>query len=542
MIGAAVGAVLLCLIQVYQVHSYVAAVVEFSPTGVDGPVVPPLTVANNLYRYEEFVLEAKKSFADIIVFPEYGLTTTFPSNNRTMALEFGQVVPQKSDNGNPCADDNQSIEYETVRRLSCMARDNRIYLVANLIERDDKQGAGTMLYNTNVAFDSNGTVVSRYRKHNLFGEFALNTTTESDISIFEAFGARFGMVTCFDLMFQHPAVTLVRKYGITDLIFPTAWIHELPFLTGVQTQVMWAHAANVNFLAAGYNHLSAGSGGSGIYQGKLGRVKDATPWETSSFTLIGPLPANGPKRLNEKLIQRLQRREIRTSFQKNRPSAGFSERRAPFYYHEDLTNYSSIPIEMRREIMNYSLCNNNLCCDLEVSGTLTDQTVFRFFVYDGVREFGNGYYKGHKIQTCALVRCKSSDNPVQNCGLLLEDTALNVNLNHVRISGNFNVETLAGPNIVDGYFNILSGNQYIFKRELAVGNVSKVDFQLAEKIDRNILTFGVWGAVFPFIDDGTTDYLRPASWILPTAIAVSAVFIVGCLLLTVLCFTPNKYK
>jgi predicted amidohydrolase len=66
----------------------------------------------------------------------------------------------------------------------------------------------------------------------LFGEFALNSTSLADISVFDAFGARFGMITCFDIMFQHPAVTLVKQYRVTDIIFPTAWIQELPFLTG----------------------------------------------------------------------------------------------------------------------------------------------------------------------------------------------------------------------------------------------------------------------------------------------------------------------
>jgi hypothetical protein len=49
---------------------------------------------------------------------------------------------------------------QAVRRLSCMARDNGIYLVANLIEKVD-MGGELLLHNTNVAFDSNGTVVAR---------------------------------------------------------------------------------------------------------------------------------------------------------------------------------------------------------------------------------------------------------------------------------------------------------------------------------------------------------------------------------------------
>jgi hypothetical protein len=46
------------------------------------------------------------------------------------------------------------------------------------------------------------------------------------------------MITCFDIMFQHPAVTLVKFYGVTDIIFPTAWIQELPFLTGKENLIL----------------------------------------------------------------------------------------------------------------------------------------------------------------------------------------------------------------------------------------------------------------------------------------------------------------
>jgi hypothetical protein len=41
-----------------------------------------------------------------------------------------------------------------------MARENGIYLVANLIERVDNEGE-LLLHNTNIAFDSNGTVLAR---------------------------------------------------------------------------------------------------------------------------------------------------------------------------------------------------------------------------------------------------------------------------------------------------------------------------------------------------------------------------------------------
>jgi len=73
----------------------------------------------------------------------------------------------------------------------------------------------------------------RYRKFNLFGEAGFSTTPEAEISILDTdFGVKFGIFTCFHLMFEKPAVQLVKEWGVTDIIFPTAWFSELPFLTG----------------------------------------------------------------------------------------------------------------------------------------------------------------------------------------------------------------------------------------------------------------------------------------------------------------------
>lgn len=48
------------------------------------------------------------------------------------------------------------------------------------------------------------------------------------------------------------------------------WFSELPFLTALQTQQMFAVATNVTFLSSGANSPIRGSGGTGIFQGVSG--------------------------------------------------------------------------------------------------------------------------------------------------------------------------------------------------------------------------------------------------------------------------------
>jgi len=67
----------------------------------------------------------------------------------------------------------------------------------------------------------------------LFGEEGFSTPREAEISILDTdFGVKFGIFTCFDLMFEKPAIQLVKEWRVTDIVFPTAWFSELPFLTG----------------------------------------------------------------------------------------------------------------------------------------------------------------------------------------------------------------------------------------------------------------------------------------------------------------------
>lgn len=58
------------------------------------------------------------------------------------------------------------------------------------------------------------------------------STPASHASTFKIEDYEFGMFTCFDLLFYTPTLTLTRKLNISNIIFPTMWFSELPFLTG----------------------------------------------------------------------------------------------------------------------------------------------------------------------------------------------------------------------------------------------------------------------------------------------------------------------
>lgn len=256
-----------------QLNYYEAGVVEFNYER-NPNISEAVRTKSNIDKYVE-IMENASSKLDIIVFPEMTL------NNMETAVE----TPEPKDKVAPC--DGYPVD-NIIRRVSCAARSSQRYVVINIVTkalcpdedmvanedpRDCKSREdGFSYYNTNIVFDRNGTLISRYRKFDLFGEEVDKPSKPSLITFDTDFGVKFGHFICFDLMFRTPALELVRKENVTDIIFPTMWFSELPFLTAVQVQQNWAFANNVNLLAAGANRPEVGSTGTGIYAGKLGSL------------------------------------------------------------------------------------------------------------------------------------------------------------------------------------------------------------------------------------------------------------------------------
>ncbi|PZC83541.1 hypothetical protein B5X24_HaOG207524 [Helicoverpa armigera] len=184
--------------------------------------------------------------------------------------------------------------------ISTAARANQIYVVINGRELMDCTIKNTgencpeeksYMFKTNVVFDRTGAVIDRFRKINLFRQESYTPALKPDLGVFTTdFGVTFGHFICFDLMFQIPAVQVVQKMNIKDVIFPTMWFSELPYLTAVQIQEAYAYALDVNFLGSGANNVRVGSGGSGIYSGKAGALISIMPGLPTTKVLVAKVP------------------------------------------------------------------------------------------------------------------------------------------------------------------------------------------------------------------------------------------------------------
>lgn len=271
--------------------NYFAGVVEFNYERNSAISEDDRTKAN-VEQYLKIIEEAPEGL-DIIVFPEMTL------NNMETAVE----TPEPKDNVVVC--DSYPVG-NIVRQISCAAKNFNHYVVVNMVTKakcpdDDmvvnedprdckNREDGFSYYNTNIVFARNGSLISRYRKFNLFGEEVDKPIKPSLITFDTDFGVKFGHFVCFDMMFRSPALELVRTQNVTDIIFPTMWFSELPFLTGVQVQQNWAYSNKVNLLAAGANNPERGSTGTGIYAGQYGSLISVMEGKakTTLYTAVVP--------------------------------------------------------------------------------------------------------------------------------------------------------------------------------------------------------------------------------------------------------------
>ncbi|KAG0433367.1 hypothetical protein HPB47_019988, partial [Ixodes persulcatus] len=231
---------------------------------------------------------------DIIVFPEKGLMLGL--DDRQKLSLHAEDIPDAG--ALPCLEGGDLTP--VLAALSCLARDNRIYVVANVYDhkhcppgRTSCPPDGVLFYNTNVALDRNGTLVSRWENLslNLCTLFVCHVKAEGHCHESEILGVLTGTIFFRPTSGHGISVLLTAQY--TSQFIPR---HDvLPGIYSVAVQQAWSLAHGVPLLAAGVQRPPTGTLGSGIYAGGRGPLIYSYSPDNRSKLLIANTDAAAPE-------------------------------------------------------------------------------------------------------------------------------------------------------------------------------------------------------------------------------------------------------
>ena len=394
---------------------YVGAVVEFAPTTIYGN--GPLTLKKNAEAYIKYIEEASKQGADIIVFPEDGLTSVMMPMKSHMK-SWSTAVPSALDEYVPCTGNREDVS-DALKMISCAAKENRIYVVINIAERKLDSNNDIHYHNTNVVFDRTGKIIARYRKVNLFMEYHVFDVTETpEIVTFDTdFGVKFGTFICFDMLFRVPALNLTRIEGVSNFVYPVAWGSEVPFLTALQMQFGWSFSENVNLLAAGYHGTEFAAMGSGIYLGRHGIANVMFSHHPDRKLLISRIPKTPglARKPDEGIKMEMETEEEKTDLLSARQDPPYDTKRRVERIQGmiiQVDNIEAFNTVRLNGSMSSSICHRDFCCAFDIETASTDSSSnYRAVVYNGLRMFGEQVETG--IRVCGLVQC--SNDSVVSC-------------------------------------------------------------------------------------------------------------------------------
>lgn len=339
---------------------------------IDLPTVEA-SVDENLEVFGRVAKIAADKGAQIIVFPEDGL---FDGSMWRIAPVLEQIPdPDELNplNDNPCIQSDFFPQNKILVQLSCIARENQLYLVANYGTKQACKPAtklgnnqtcpesGQFAYNTNVVFDNQGKFIKRYRKWNLFVE-TFDRANQIETVWFDSPFGRFGLFTCFDMMFRKPAIELVERYRVDTILFPTWWYDELPLLSATQFQDGWSLLNNVNLIASNIHLKNMGSVGSGIYSSS-GEFISTGPNDNQPKLLIANLPKYRPTA--SKNITNHQCAPIEFE-----PKNIIIESKLPVLEYKH-SNYKLLPSDTVKVLQKgvnstkQTECNNEVCCTID---------------------------------------------------------------------------------------------------------------------------------------------------------------------------------
>ncbi|KFQ85754.1 Vascular non-inflammatory molecule 3, partial [Phoenicopterus ruber ruber] len=458
---ACASAVLLVLsaLEACALDSYIAAIYEHNVVLSEDTEVPvsPEEALILMDKNMEILEAAIKEAARVpIVTPEdgiYGWVFT-----RETIYPYLENIPDPQVDWIPCADPGRFAPSPVLERLSCLARNNSIYVVANMGDKKPCNSSdprcpsdGHYQYNTNVVFDSEGKLVARYHKYNLFvTEKQFNYPKEPEFVTFNTSFGYFGIFTCADILYHDPAVVLASKFQVDTILFPTAWGNTLPLLSAVQFHSAWAMGMGVNFLSANTRNSTLHMTGSGIYAPDGPRAYYYNTETENGHLLVTEL--NSRPRLSPDYPAAVDWK-LYASRIEQLPSNGHDF--SGVIYH-DLFSFT----ELTEPEGNRAICQQDLCCHLSYKmAEKQKDDVYVLGAFDGLHVVEGEYY----LQICTLLKCKSPDR--NTCGQPVETAQTKFEM--FSLSGTFGTNYVfpevlySGVQLAPGEFEVLTDGRLI---------------------------------------------------------------------------------
>jgi predicted amidohydrolase len=142
-------------------------------------------VAANLRMVGDVVARAARAGAQLVLLPEYAMY-----EKKVVDASFATAA--------------EPLDGPFGRSVSQLAERHKVSVVVGMVERAPD---GDRPFNTLAAFGPDGDLVARYRKIHLFDSYGFSESTwiapapTPEPVVFEAAGARVGLMTCYDLRF-----------------------------------------------------------------------------------------------------------------------------------------------------------------------------------------------------------------------------------------------------------------------------------------------------------------------------------------------------
>nr|XP_010986984.2 pantetheinase isoform X2 [Camelus dromedarius] len=459
-----VAILLFWVLKASSLDTFIAAVYEHAVIFPNVTLTPvsheeALDLMNqNLDLLEGAITLAAKQGAHIIVTPEDGIYSF--AFSRESIYPYLEDIPDPQVNWIPCNNPNRFGRTPVQERLSCLAKSNSIYVVANIGDKKPCSASdpqcppdGRYQYNTNVVFDSEGRLVARYHKQNLFlTESHFNAPKEPEVVTFNTTFGKFGIFTCFDILFHDPAVTLVKDFHVDTILFPTAWMNVLPHLSAIEFHSAWAVGMGVNFLAANLHYPIKKMTGSGIYAPDSPKAFHYDMKTEEGKLLLSHLDAHPHPRAAVNWTSYASGIEA--------PSVGNREFNSTVFFDE----YTFL--ELKGVTGNYTVCQKDLCCHLsyQMSEKRSDE-VYALGAFDGLHTVEGSYY----LQICTLLKCKTMD--LHTCGDSVETASTRFEM--FSLSGTFGTQyvfpevLLSEVQLAPGQFQVSSDGRLFSPKPLS---------------------------------------------------------------------------